>query len=391
MTDDKKILVVFNSDFKLSEINSGAALRNNMFLRALAEVGHVDVICFSEDNAVSNIPNSNVIYSKRYIDTKDFWEAVRSLICMAVWPANPYSYYRYNKHKAAIVKGFLKNAAYDMIACRYVDTAVKYGLLNYKERLVIDLDDNLSAVRQSEALQTSSKIKSWKKLYEAKRLKKMLRRICEDVHCTFCSNLLELPSPRTIYLHNTTLLGHSSTCIAEPLRPRILFVGWLDYYPNKQGIKHFSEVIFPQIKSAIPIAELRIVGEGKRDLIDYLNGLDGVDAVGRVDNLAEEYNSAAVVVIPIYCGSGTSVKFVEALFMKRPVISTHVGARGYSDVCCDGKDCMLASADEEFAEKTIELLSSVTKAGEIANNGFEKAKTYFSQDKFIAIVKKALY
>lgn len=112
--------------------------------------------------------------------------------------------------------------------------------------------------------------------------------------------------------------------------------------------------------------------------------------MGRVDDLVSEYQQASAVVIPIYYGSGTCVKFVEALFMNRPVVSSPVGARGFSDVCKDGEDYMLAKNDEEFVKKTIELLSSKSKAREMGKKGLEKANCFFSQDSFIEIVKSSI-
>ena len=384
------ILFVVNSDNKIFEVDSGGALRNNLFVRALSEIGHVDVICFSQNDIVSNIKNCDVIYSKRLTDTKDLKEVFRSLLSVTLWPSNPYSYYKVNEQKAAIINGFVDKNRYDIIACRYVETSIICGLLKYRDKLVIDLDDNQANVLKFEAIQEQSMLKRWKKLYESKRIGRMLEKLSNNVQCLFCSNPLELPSSKTIYLHNTTVLEIPTTDKTESSRPRILFVGFLNFYPNKQGITHFVKSVFPSVKAAIPHAELRIVGDGKQDFLDFLNGIDGVEAVGKVADLALEYLETSVVIIPIYYGSGTCVKFVEAMLMNRPVISSPIGARGFSDVCKDGEDYMLAIDDKEFVNKTIELLSSVSKSKEIANNGFEKAKRHYSQDKFIEIVKYSI-
>ena len=138
------------------------------------------------------------------------------------------------------------------------------------------------------------------------------------------------------------------------------------------------------------MAELQIVGDGEPDFLDYLNNKEGVRAVGRIDDLASEYQKAAVVVIPIYYGSGTSVKFVEGLLMNRPVVSTPVGARWYSETCRDRIDYMLAHNDEEFISKTINLLSSPTKSRDMAKRGYVIGEKMFSQRKFCEIVKNAI-
>ncbi len=76
--------------------------------------------------------------------------------------------------------------------------------------------------------------------------------------------------------------------------------------------------------------------------------------------------------------------------MNKPIISTPVGARGYDIVCRDGIDYMLAKNDEEFINKTLTLLSSPSKAKEMAKRGYEIGCKNYSQRQFCEIVKKAI-
>lgn len=388
---NKKILIVLNTPQNdVFQPDSGGALRSNLFIKALSEIGHVDVICFSKNDLVSNIPNCKVIFSQQIWDEKNYREAVRTLIGMTIHPSDPYSYFQENKQKAAIVNSYVNQTKYDFIACRYVQTAIICGLLKYKDKLVIDADDNLSVVRKFQAVQAHSLLLRWKRQYESVRMRKMLRELFSDIYCSFCSNPLELPSPKTLFLHNTTVLNEPAPCLQEDFKPRILFVGLLKYFPNIHGIAHFVKSVFPKIKESIPSAELQIVGDGEPDFLTYLNEKDGVRAVGKIDDLASEYQKAAVVVIPIYYGSGTCVKFVEALMMNRPVISSPVGARWFSEVCRDGEEYMLAQNDEEFISKAIELLSSWSASKEMAHRGYEIGKKLFSQKRFCDIVRNAI-
>ena len=372
------------------KIDSGGALRNTLFAQALSEIGHVDVVCTSYNDVISNIPNCDVIFSKEIADYYGPMDSVRTLAGTIFRPLSPYSYYKVNRQKESIIDKFVEKNEYDIIACRYVDNAIKCGLLKYKDRLVIDADDNPASVLRYKAIQAHSKIEKWKKLYQSRRIGTMMEELLDTVRCSFCSNPLELPSRRTIFLHNTTVLTQPAPDITDKTPPRILYVGTLGFFPSRQGISHFVENIFPLVKKAIPTVELQVVGKGELDIIDYLNGQEGVTAIGRVDDLAAEYRNAAVVVIPIYYGSGTSVKFVEAMLMNRPVVSSPIGARGFNELCQDGVHYMLANNDEEFVRKTIELLSDVQRSREMAKRGYEIASQHFSQKRFIEIVKKAI-
>ena len=104
--------------------------------------------------------------------------------------------------------------------------------------------------------------------------------------------------------------------------------------------------------------------------------MEGVIALGVGEDLAAEYEEAKVVVIPIYEGSGTCVKFVEAMWMNRPIVSTPVGARGLDRFAIDGEHYLLAKNDEEFANKTVALLFNTEKSIDMANKAKELAKNY---------------
>lgn len=386
----KKFLLVLNTVQNVFQIDSGAGLRSNLFIKALSEIGEVDVICFSMNGLVSNIPNCKVLFCQKIWDERNYREIFRTLVNMTIRPSDPYSYFKENKQKAAIVDSYANQTKYDYIVCRYVQTAIICGLLKYKDKLVIDADDNLAVVRKFQAAQTNSFLYKWKRQYESVRIRKMLKKLFSNIYCSFCSNPLELPSPKTVFLHNTTVLDVPAPDLTEDVIPRILFIGFLRYFPNKHGITHFVESIFPTIKKSIPSVELQIVGDGEPEFLEYLNEKDGVRAVGKIDDLASEYQRAAVVIIPIYYGSGTCVKFVEALLMNRPVISTPVGARWFSEVCRDGEEYMLAQNDEVFISKTIELLSSWSASKEMAHRGYEIGKKLFSKKRFCDIVRNAI-
>lgn len=380
------LLVIYGCD--IFKIDSGGALRNTLFAKALSEIGHVDVICFSRDDAVSNIPNCNILFSRRMYEHNNLIDSIRTLLGTLFYPSSPYSYYKVSKKKSAIVSDFVKRGKYDIIASRYVESSIECGLLKYKDKLVIDADDNPASVLRYKAVQANSIIEKWKKRYQSKRVGQMTEKFLDSVRCSFYSNPLEKPSKLSVFLHNTTTMTQPAPDITDKMPPRILYVGTLGFFPSRQGISHFVETIFPLVKKAIPAVELQVVGKGEPDIIDYLNGQEGVTAVGRVDDLAAEYRNAAVVAIPIYYGSGTSVKFVEAMLMNRPVVSSPIGARGFNELCQDGVHYMLANNDEEFASKTIELLSDVQRSREMAKRGYEIASQHFSQKRFIEIVKE---
>lgn len=372
--------------------SNGASQRNTMFAKALSQLGHVDVCSFSEDEIVPDIDDCDVVYSNPIQDESNrFVRYIRPFICLFFSPANPNSFIKTIKKREKVIDDLVERNGYDLIACRYYQAAMRSGLLKYKDKLVVDNDDNFSNSLKVTASNIKSFLPRTKYLYMSKKAQLMLNKTLEGVFCSFYSSLIEPPSSNSVYLHNTVV---SAACIPDILpsaSKRILIVSWLGYPPNKNGVYHFVRNVFPMIRQRVPEAELHIAGKGDESVLTDLNNTgEGIKTLGFVEDIATEYEAAKVVVIPIYQGSGTCVKFVEGLFMNRPIVSTPVGARGFDRIAKDGEHYLLAKDDKDFADKTVELLLNTEKSIDMANKAKELAKSRFSQEKFMEIVKDTI-
>ena len=386
-----KILYVIGFAGMFGVPNCGASQRNTLFAKALAQLGHVDVCSFSEEEIVSDIDGCDVVYSNPIPEEGNkYVRQALLLTSMLFHPANPYSYFRKNTKKEKIVDELVERNGYDLIACRYPGPAIQCGLLKYKDKLVLENDDNFSNSMRVYAKNFNNLFLKVKYHYMARRSPIMMRKALDDVFCSFHSSMIEPPSPNSVYLHNT-VVGTASIPDIRPTAPnRILFIGWLEYSPNKNGAYHFVHNVFPMVRRRVPDVELHIAGKGDKCVLDDLNSVEGVKALGFVEDLAAEYEEARVVIIPIYEGSGTCVKFVEGMLMNRPLVSTPVGARGFDRIAKDGDHFLLAKNDEEFADKTVELLLNTEKSIEMAHKAQELAKSNFSQERFMEIVKDTI-
>ena len=386
-----KILLVTEFAGMFGVSNCGASQRSTLFAKSLAQLGHVDVCSFSKHEIVSDIDDCDVVYSNPIQDEGNkYVKNVMLLIGMLFSPANPYSYIWKNKKKEKVIDELVERNGYDIIACRYLGPAIDCGLLKYKNKLVLDNDDNFSNSMKVFANNLKNLFLKTKYHYMARRSPLMMRKTLEGVFCSFYSSMIEPPSPNSVYLHNTVASVASVPDIQSTASNRILIVGWLEYWPNQNGTYHFVRNIFPMIRQCVPDVELHIAGKGDKSVLDDLNSVEGVKALGFVEDLAAEYEEAKVVVIPIYEGSGTCVKFVEGMLMNRPIVSTPVGARGFDRIAKDGEHYLLAKNDEEFANKIVELLLNTEKSIDMANKAKELAKNSFSQEKFMEIVKDTI-
>ena len=100
-------------------------------------------------------------------------------------------------------------------------------------------------------------------------------------------------------------------------------------------------------------------------LIEQCKKVDCVHVHGFVEDLKEAYLQCKCVVVPLYRGTGTSVKLVEAMSLGRSVVATSNGLRGLHSGFVSGEDFPSATNDEEFANNVISLLQDEKKNKEI--------------------------
>lgn len=372
----------------------GGGVRSTLLIEALSGLGHVDVISFAKEPIESTIPNCDVIFSGKVPDgVLTLGDRILLNLRLFFAPWRPEGYYAVDKEKERIVARYYNEKHYDFVVCHFIEDAVPCGLMKYADRLIIDADDNLVSVAKRRLADTRlCHPYSWMKaLWRTIMIGKMQFRLLKRVNLSFYSNENEPPYERSVFLHNVPLLSCPCDDMTVDTPMRLLFVGNIDFFPNKNGILHFAESVFPIIKERIPAAELNIVGLCKDPVIrSKLSSTDGVNVLGFVDNLKEEYQNCRAVIVPIYYGAGTSIKFIEGVMMNRPVISTPMGARGFDGGFHAGRHYLLANSDQEFADNVVRVLSDMDKANNMAREAYEIGKANFSKDSFYDVVKKSI-
>jgi len=142
--------------------------------------------------------------------------------------------------------------------------------------------------------------------------------------------------------------------LGEAQRPAVLVVGSMSYAPNADGALWFCNQILPRIRRALGEVEVWIVGISPPPEVVRLSG-DGVHVTGRVEDVVPYYRRSAVSVVPLRAGGGTRLKILEAMALGRPVVSTSIGCEGLDVV--DGRHLLIADDPEQFAERTVRLLT----------------------------------
>lgn len=345
---------------------------------------------------MSNIENCSVINAGQLVkDTQGTSKNYRgkTWFDLIFRPSDPHSYYPILSDRERFIDEYYANGDYDYVSCRYFKTAVIYGLFKYSHKLIIDIDDNPQKdIERDLSFIPHNKISMRLKFFLRKiRIKKSVSSLLDNTFCSFYSSPIEAPSPKSVLLYNTTISSERIPDISSSTPHRILIVSNLDYDPNKEGANHFVQYVFPIIKAIDSSAELHFAGKcSDHAMFERLNAVEGVRALGYVADLEKEYSEARVLAIPLYHGSGTSVKFVEGLMMNRPIVATPYGSRGFDQICRDKEHFLSVNNDQEFAEGILSLLKSEEESRRLANNAYVIGNEFFSQQGFMSIVKETV-
>lgn len=385
-------ILFVNSGLSIGKTDSGGAVRTIMMMKALSQVGSVDVISFNEKEECV-VEGVSVIYNG-LLDSHHSHKTSRlGKLLRLLGSKNPYNYYEKDDCKEEVIDSFVNKKSYDVIVVRYYYQACECGLLKYADRLVIDVDDS-----PRESLRSLSVCaRSWRnKMFlriQSVLAQKMVDKVSQGIKLSFYSNPDQVRYQNSRYLPNVSLVsGRSENVDFQKVPKRILFVGGMGYYPNRIGLEHFALKIFPIIRLKAPDVKLRVIGKfDDWELKSRYNAITGVECVGFVEDIEREYENCRMVVVPIYQGAGTSIKALEAMKMRRPLVSTPFGMRGFGSYFLPDKDFLLAETDEEFAEKAVDLLTDIEKNHAISDSAYLQVTRHFSNESFCDIVKSALY
>lgn len=166
--------------------------------------------------------------------------------------------------------------------------------------------------------------------------------------------------------HYAGFAGHGS------LPPNsLVFVGKMDFRPNVDAVLWFARRVLPLVQERVPDACCYIVGQRPHRRLDGLRGQPGVVITGRVPDVRPYVAGATVYVIPLRSGGGTRLKVLEAMAMRRPIVSTSMGCDGFPVE--SGREVILADEPEAFADQVVELLGDPERRSALGEAGFQFA------------------
>ncbi len=153
-----------------------------------------------------------------------------------------------------------------------------------------------------------------------------------------------------------------------------LFVG-MAFFANIQGVQWFIDNVMPKVNG-----HFHIVGKGM-DNVSFNNLTPNIHIHGFVDDLADFYYRARMVVSPIFVGGGMKTKTAEALMYGKTIVGTKEAFEGY---LLDSRCMYLCAKPEDFV-KSISNLEGQQKINSYSRDIYNK---YYSTHTALQTLKR---
>lgn len=173
----------------------------------------------------------------------------------------------------------------------------------------------------------------------------------------------------------------------------LVFTGSMDWLPNEDAIRYFTEQIMPRIRQEVPDVTLTVVGRDPYPGLVELSKRDAsVIVTGRVEDVRPYMEEASAYIVPLRIGGGTRLKIYEAMAMEKAIVSTSIGAEGLP--VTNGEEIVLADTPESFADAVVKLLKNADLADEIGQCAAARVRKEFGwesvADSFAAICERSM-
>jgi sugar transferase (PEP-CTERM/EpsH1 system associated) len=243
-------------------------------------------------------------------------------------------------------------------------------------------------------------------LVQSRRLREFERRIVQTADATLCVSkedqdaLAHLADvrPHVIYNgidvetyaafaedrnHKLEAIRHATHHASQAT---LLFTGKMDFRPNIDAVLWFVQEVLPIVHQSEPNAILKIVGQKPSPRLEALRTHLRVEITGAVDDIRPHIADADVYVAPLRVGGGTRFKLLEAMAMRKAIVTSSLGCEGFN--VQSGREMMIADEPTAFAQTIVDLLRDKNRRDGLGNRAFAFVSSAYDWKAIVPKVEK---
>lgn len=157
--------------------------------------------------------------------------------------------------------------------------------------------------------------------------------------------------------------------------PSLFHIGSLDWSPNQEGLIWFINNCWPIIIKRYPNLKFYIAGRNAPTWLEKKFSLKNIVYLGEVDDAYEFINSKAIMIVPLFSGSGMRIKIVEGMALGKPIVTTSIGTEGIETT--SGENILIADDAESFNSSIYQLIEDRATSDRIGKNAIDFIRKKF--------------
>lgn len=157
--------------------------------------------------------------------------------------------------------------------------------------------------------------------------------------------------------------------------PSLFHIGALDWAPNQEGLIWFFDHCWTKIHGENPQLKFYLAGRNAPEWFEKRIKHEGVEYLGEIADAYDFMNSKAVMVVPLFSGSGMRIKIIEGMALGKPIVTTDIGTEGIPTE--NGHNILIANDAEQFTNAIARLINDRELSDQIGKHAIG-----FIQEKF---------
>jgi len=298
-----------------------------------------------------------------------------------IFSSKPFStWYHIKKSFVYRLLKIMRDERPDLVHCEWTNLAPFLGYVDNIPR-VISAHNIESVIWRRLAKTTSNPLLKLVATQQAKRIEQLERKWYPAVdHCIAVSEedfqVIKKYGAKVTVVENGVDIEYYNQIEQIECENTLVFTASFDTFSNQDAVDYFLQEIFPIVRRRNTKISLWLVGKDPPDRIrKYAEEQANIHVTGTVPDVRPLVSKATLCVVPLRVGGGSRLKILEAMAMKKAIISTSVGAEGLR--VTDGKDILIADKPEDFANKVLLLIRDKATRRSIAHAAWKLVNSYY--------------
>jgi len=169
----------------------------------------------------------------------------------------------------------------------------------------------------------------------------------------------------------------------------LIYTGGMNMFANRDAVLYFLKYSWPLVRAEEPKAKFYAVGQDPpKELLEFAETDKHVVVTGFVDDVRPYISQSAVYVVPLRVGGGTRLKILDAMAMRKAIVSTSIGCEGLE--ITPNKNLLIADDPVQFAGHILRLLRNTEERKRLGLAARQLVETSYSWET-IGKTQQAVY